>query len=231
MTEQEKRVRLGAALFNGDHGKLAEEVARLEAAGLDFIHLDVYDGHFVSDLGFPPQTISALRPLTKLPFEVHLGAIDPIRFVPRLAEAGADLVIFHIESVAATHEAIFKARLGNVKVGLALTLGTPLARLEPVITVVDAILLLSRVIGEGTQGASFDPLVLPRIRGARKIVESAGAEVDIQVAGGIKPQHVQDLISAGATTLTLGGSIYRVPDMAKEVSKIRSLASRKKTSN
>jgi len=228
MTEREKGIRLGAALFNADHGKLAEEVARLEAAGLDFIHLDVYDGYFVSEVGFPPQTISALRPLTKLPFEVHLGAIDPIRFVPRLAEAGTDLVIFHIESVAMTYEAIFKARMCNVKVGLALTLGTPLAILEPVITLVDTILLLSRVTGEGTQGASFDPLVLPRIRGAREIIESAGAEVDIQVGGGIKPQHVPDLISAGATSLTLGGGLYRVPDMAKEVAKIRSLASRKK---
>lgn len=227
MTERKKKIRLGAAIFNGDHGRLAEEVERLEAAGLDFIHLDVYDGHFVSDLGFPPQTIAALRPLTELPFEVHLGAIDPIRFVPRLAEAGTDLVIIHIESIDLTHEAIFKAREHNVKVGLAIALGTPLTRLEPVITKIDTVLLLSRVTGEGTRGASFDPLVLPRVRSVREMVKSAGAEVDVQVAGGVKPQHIPDLVSAGASSLALGGSLYRVPDMAEEVAKMRSLADQK----
>ena len=99
-TDRPAGFRLGAALFNGDHGRLADEVARLEEAGLDFIHLDVFDGHFVSDLGFPPRTIAALRPLTNLPFEVHLGARDPLRFVPQLADAGTDLLIFHVESVA-----------------------------------------------------------------------------------------------------------------------------------
>ena len=117
------QIKLGAALFNGDHGRLAEEVARLEAAGLDFIHLDVFDGHFVSDLGFSPRTIAALRPLTSLPFEVHLGAVDPLRFVPHLAEAGVDLLIFHVESVAMLFEAIFNVREHKLKVGLAVTLG------------------------------------------------------------------------------------------------------------
>lgn len=218
------QIRLGAALFNGDHGRLAEEVARLEAAGLDFLHLDVFDGHFVSDLGFPPRTIAALRPLTRLPFEVHLGAVDPLRFVPHLAEAGVDLIIFHVESVAMLYEAIFNVREHKVKVGLAVTLGTPLMVLEPVISRIEAVLLLSRVTGEGTRGASFDLLVLPRVRRVREMVEAAGATVDIQVAGGVKREHVPELIAAGATTLALGGGIYKVPDMAREVADMRVLA-------
>lgn len=218
------QIRLGAALFNGDHGRLAEEVARLEAAGLDFLHLDVFDGHFVSDLGFPPRTIAALRPLTRLPFEVHLGAVDPLRFVPHLAEAGVDLIIFHVESVAMLYEAIFNVREHNVKVGLAVTLGTPVTALEPVISRIEAVLLLSRVTGEGTRGASFDPLVLPRVRRVREMVETAGATVDIQVAGGVKRDHIPDLIAAGATTLAMGGGIYKVPDMAREVAEMRALA-------
>jgi ribulose-phosphate 3-epimerase len=217
-------LRLGAALFNGYHARLGEEIARLEAAGLDFIHHDVFDGHFVSDLGFPPRTIAALRPLTKLPFEVHLGAVDPMRFVPHLAEAGTDLLIFHLESVAMLYEAIFKVREHNINVGLAVTLGTPMAALEPVITLIDAVLLLSRVTGEGVRGASFDPLVLPRVRTLREMVDAANAKVDIQVAGGVKRQHVPDLVAAGATALAMGGGIYRVPDMAQEVAEMRKLA-------
>lgn len=228
MARSSDGVRLGAALFNGDHARLADEVARLEAAGLDFIHLDVFDGHFVSDLGFPPRTIAALRPLTKLPFEVHLGAVDPTRFVPPLAEAGTDLIIFHLESVAMLYEAIFKLRQHQVKVGLAVTLGAPLAALEPVITLIDAALLLSRVTGEGAQGASFDPLVLPRVKRLREVVDAASASVDIQVAGGVKRQHIPDLVAAGATTLAVGGGIYRVPDMAREVAEMRKLAEAKK---
>jgi ribulose-phosphate 3-epimerase len=216
-------VRLGAALFNGDHGRLAAEVARLSSAGLDFIHLDVFDGHFVSDLGFPPRTIASLRPLTTLPFEIHLGAVDPLRFVPALAEAGADLILFHVESVAMLYEAIFVVREHKVKVGLAFTLGTPLSQLEPVITLVDAVLLLSRVTGEGTRGASFDPLVLPRVRQARAMAEAARVLLDIQVAGGVNRTHIADLISAGATTLAMGSGIYRVPDMAQEVAEMRKL--------
>ena len=217
-------VRLGAALFNGDHGRLAEEVARLEAAGLDLIHLDVFDGHFVSDLGFSPRTIAALRPLTRLPFEVHLGAVEPLRFVPHLAGAGVDLIIFHLESVPMLHEAIFMVREHQVKVGLAITLGTPVTALEPVIDLVEAVLLLSRVTGEGTRGASFEPRVLPRVRAVRQMVEAVGATVDIQVAGGIRVGHIQELVAAGATSLALGGGLYREPDMARAVADMRALA-------
>lgn len=217
-------LRLGAALFNGDHGRLAEEVARLEAAGLDFIHLDVFDGYFVSDLGFPPRTIAALRPLTKLPFEVHLGANEPRRFIAPLADAGADLILFHLESAPMPYEMIFAVREQQVKVGLAVTLGTPIAALEPLISRLDAVLLLSRVTGEGVRGASFDPLVLPRLQAVRAMVEAAGATVDIQVAGGVKRQHIPELTAAGATAIAMGGGIYRVADMAQEVAEMRRLA-------
>jgi ribulose-phosphate 3-epimerase len=217
----EARVRLGAALFNGDHGRLAEEVARLDAAGLDFVHLDVFDGHLVPDLGFAPRTIAALRPLTRLPFEAHLGAIDPLRFVPQLAEAGVDLVLFHVESAPLLYETIFAVREQNMRAGLVLTLGTPLAWLEPAVTLVDAVLLLSRVTGEGARGAAFNPLVVPRVRAVREMVVAMGASVDIQVAGGVNRNHVAELGGAGATALALGAGLYKVPDMAREVAELR----------
>lgn len=217
------RIRLGAALFNGDHTRLADEIGRLEAAGLDFIHHDVFDGHFVSDLGFSPRTIAALRPLTKLPFEVHLGAQEPMRFVPALAEAGTDLLLVHAESLTMLYESLFIIREQGMRAGLALTMGTSLTSIEAVIGMVDAVLLLARVTGEGTRGAVFDRRVLPRVQALRAMIDSAGVTVDLQVAGSVRREHLPELVAAGVTSVAFGAGIYKVPDMAAEVTAMREL--------
>jgi ribulose-phosphate 3-epimerase len=220
-------LRLGAALYNADHGHLADEIMRVENAGLDFVHLDVYDGHFVSDLGFPPRTISSLRPLSKLPFEIHLGAVDPARFFPALAQAGADLITCHIECMAMAYETICRIRDQGVRAGLAFSLGTPLEKLKPLISLVDTVLLLSRATGEGSLGAAFNPVVLQRVKTVRDMAGKSGQSPDIQMAGGIKREHVARLVGAGATSLALGGGLYRVGDMAREVHDIREMVKHK----
>ncbi|NOZ49821.1 MAG: ribulose-phosphate 3-epimerase [Chloroflexi bacterium] len=217
-------LRLGAALFNGDHGHLADEVARLQAVGLDFIHLDVFDGHFVPDLGFSPRTIAQLRPLGRLPFEVHLGVENMRHVAPQLADAGVDLILFHVESSTMLYEDLFFMRELGVRVGLAITLGTPITVLEPVIGQLDAVLLLSRVTGEGSRGAVFNPLVLPRLRAVCAMAEAAGLKLDLQVAGSVKRQHIPQLLAAGTTAIAFGGGLYRLPDMATEVAEMRKLA-------
>jgi ribulose-phosphate 3-epimerase len=218
-----RAVRLGAALFNGDHGRLAEEVQRLEASGLDFLHLDVFDGYFVPDVAFPPRTIATLRKLTRLPFEVHLGVREPGRFVPHLIEAGVDLILFHVESVPMPFETAFSIQSGGVRAGVALSLGTALSTVEPLFGRVDSLLLLSRVTGEGTRGASFDPGALPRVRRARELATAAGGRCEIQVAGGVNRTNIASLVDAGADALSLGAGIYKVPDMRREVEDIRGL--------
>lgn len=217
-------IRLGAAIFNADHGRLAEAAAGLETAGLDFIHLDVFDGYFVPDVGFSPRTIATLRKLTRLPFEVHMGVAEPQRFIPALVDAGADTIIFHLESARLAHELVFSIRSLNKGAGVALALGTPVSFLEPLLGVVDAVLLLSRVTGEGTKGASFDAAALPRVRQAAEMAARAGARCDIQAAGGINRTNAASLAAAGANSLTLGAGIYKVADMAKEVADIRAIA-------
>lgn len=219
-----RSLRLGAALFNADHAHLGDEVRRIEDARLDFVHFDVFDGQFVPDLGFPPRTIAALRPLTDLPFEVHLGAVEPLRHLPHLAAAGVNRVLLHVESLPLVYESLFAARGHGIEIGLAVALGTSLTRLEPAISLIDAVLLLSRVTGEGTRGAGFNPLVLPRAVETRRFLTAAGRDVDLEVAGGVNRQHVAELVTAGVTALGLGAGLYRSPDMAREVAELRALA-------
>lgn len=220
---REPVVRVGAALYNGDHTRLGDELGRLEAAGLDFVHLDVFDGHFVSDIGFAPRTIAQLRPLSGLRFEAHVGVDDPLKMVPALAQAGVDLLLIHIETMRMPYEAICLAREHGTEVGLAVTLGTPVSHVEPVLGMVSSVLLLSRVTGEGALG-SFDPRVFGRLKALREMASAAGVDLDLQVAGGVRPEHVAQLVFWGARTLPVGGGIYRAPDMAAAVSEIRTLA-------
>jgi len=216
-----RRVRLGAALWNGDHGRFAEEVARLEAAGLDFLHIDVFDGYFVPDVAFSPRTIGELRKLTRLPFEVHLGVQEVGRFLQPLVEAGVDLILFHLECARMPFETAFAIHELGARAGVALSLGTPVAAVESLVPRIESLLLLSRVTGEGAKGASFDPGALPRLAEARRMIDAAGGGCELQVAGGINRGNVGKLVEKGATTLSLGAGIYKVPDMRREVQEIR----------
>lgn len=219
-----RSVRIGAALFNADHARLGVEVERVAAAGVDLLHLDVFDGRLVRGLGFPPRTIAALRPLTRLPFEVHLCAERPDAVLPELAEAGADLVLVHVEGASMLYETLFSVREHGMRAGIALGLATPLQTVEAAIPFVDAVLLLSRVTGEGTRGASFDDRVLPRLARVRELVAAADATVDVQVAGGVDRSVLRNLVDLGADTVALGSGLYRADDMRAEVEALRSAA-------
>ena len=213
--------RIGSALFNADHTRLGDELRRTEAAGVDFFHLDVFDGYFVADQAFPARTVKALRPLTKLPFEVHLAANDPARFLGPLADAGTDLVFLPAESTPLLYETIYTVREKGMKAGLCLALGTPLAVLEPVLPMIDAVLLLGRVTGEGKRGRAFNRLVIDRVREARRMIDSGGYSLDLQAAGGLETADCVEVCRAGASSLPLGGALHREPDMAAYLAHLR----------
>jgi len=214
-------VRIGSAIFNADHGHLADEVRRLEDAGVDFVHLDVFDGYFVPDLAFPARTVATLRKHTSLPFEVHLAAKEPLRFVPALVDAGADLIFLPAETTPLKYEAIFAVHEQECKVGLWLALGTALSELEPALPLVDAVLLLARVTGESTRGASFNPLVLDRVRQVRAWIDEGGYQADLQVAGGLNRDNMPQGVAAGARSLPVGSALYRADDMTRFVADLR----------
>ncbi len=215
-------IRIGSALFNADHTQLANELRRVEQAGINFCHFDVFDGHFVGDLAFPPRTIQALRPLTKLPFEVHLAANTPQHFLPALAKSGTNLVFLPAESTPLLYETIFTARELGMQVGVCLALGTSLHVLDAVLPMLDAVLLLGRVTGEGQRGRTFNDLLLPRIRSVRQMIDAGGYNIDLQAAGGLETNDCKAAVEAGATSLPLGGALHREADIAAYVAHLRS---------
>ena len=219
-----RELRIGAALFNGDHARLGAEVERVEAAGLDFVHLDVFDGRLVRGIAFSPRTVAALRPLSALPFEVHLAAEHPGEWLPDLAAAGVDLVLVQVEGAAMLYETLFSVREAGMRPGIAVGLATALDTVEAALPFVDAVLLLSRVTGEGTRGASFDGRVLPRLAAVRMLVDAGDARVDLQVAGGVTRSVLGDLVDAGVDGVALGASLYRAADMGAEVEALRAAA-------
>lgn len=214
-------IRIGSAFFNADHARLGEELRRAEAAGIDFFHLDVFDGYFVPDQAFSARTIKTLRDLTKLPFEVHLAANDPARFLEPLADAGVDLIYLPAESTPLLYEAIYAVREKGMKAGVCLALGTSLSLLPAALPMLDSVLLLGRVTGEGKRGRDFNGLVIERIRTVRRWIDEGGFAVDLQAAGGLEAQSCLDAVRAGATALPLGGALHREPDMPAFLSNLR----------
>ena len=216
-------VRIGSALFNADHTRLGDELRRTEAAGVDFFHMDVFDGYFVRDQAFPARTIKALRGLTRLPFEIHLAVNDAARFLPQLKDAGADLVFLPAESTPLLYETIYSVREQGMKAGLCLALGTPLNLLTATLPMIDAVLLLGRVTGEGKRGRDFNQLVVNRVREVRRMIDAAGLNIDLQAAGGLEIENCVEVCRAGATSLPIGNALYRGGDIAGYVGRLRKL--------
>lgn len=217
--------RLGAALFNANHGRLAEELYEVIEAGVEFVHLDVFDGYLVPDVGFSPRTIRDLRPLTDLPFEVHLVAREPLRFLPALADAGVNLVFLPVEATPLLYEVAFAVRQHGMKPGIVAALATPLEAVRSALPFVEGVLLLGRVTAEGERGRTFQRQALERVRTVRRWIDELGLEVDLQLAGGLEPADCAEAVAAGATSLPLGAALFRTADRKTFLHSLRSLLS------
>src|SRR3954470_13403680 len=215
------QVLVAPSILAADFSKLANEIAAVEAAGADWIHCDIMDGHFVDNISFGPMVVATVRKLTKLPLDVHLMIERADHYVPRFVEAGANSITVHVEAEA-RHEVgatLRQIRAGGCKVGLTLNPATPFAEVETFLSQLDLLLIMT--VHPGFGGQAFRPEMMEKVKRAATWNKKAAKKIHIEVDGGINPETAQLCIASGADVLVAGTSIFRAKDYAAEIRALR----------
>ncbi len=215
----ERHITIAPSLLAADFGRLREEVAAIEAAGADWLHLDVMDGHFAPNISFGPVVLAALRKYTELPFDVHL-MIEPVDpYIQAFADAGADHISFHPEACAHPHRSLQLIRSLGKKAGLVLNPGTPPESIAWMLDLTDIVLVMS--VNPGFGGQQFLPSQLPKIAALRGMIDASGRAIALAVDGGITPATAPAVLQAGADTLIAGTAVFGAPDYAGAIAALR----------
>ena len=213
--------KLGVSILSADLSHLADQVKLVEQHA-DLIHIDVMDAHFVPPLTLGPAVVGSLRPHTSLPLAGHLMIEQPDQLFDDFAEAGTDMVTFHLEALPDPAPAIRKATERGMLVGIALKLETPVEEVYPHLEHIQNVILMS--IEPGWAGQLFRPETLPRIEALRAEIDRIGAELDVEIDGGITVETGRQCMEAGATVLTAASSIYQAPDPAEAARELAAVA-------
>lgn len=212
-------IRIAPSLLAADFSRLGEEVRAIEKAGADWLHLDIMDGHFVPNISFGPGLIKALRPHSRMPFDVHLMIAPADPYLAAFAEAGADLISLHPEAGPHLHRSLQTIRALGKKAGVVLNPGTPVEALTHVMDLVDLILVMS--VNPGFGGQSFISSQLSKIATLRRMIDATGREIALQVDGGVTAKTAPDCIAAGADVLVAGTAVFGAPDYAAAIAALK----------
>ena len=217
-----RTIKIAPSILSSDFARLGDEVAAVEAAGADFLHVDVMDGHFVPNLTVGPPIVESLRKVTSLPLDVHLMITNPDAFIPEFAQAGANYLTVHTETCPDLHRTMQLIKEHGVKAGVTLNPSTPLTTLEGVIADADLLLIMS--VNPGFGGQKFIQEVLDKIARARDLIARTGSQALLEVDGGLKVDNASEVIKAGADVLVAGSAIFNSPNYAETIQAFRAAA-------
>jgi ribulose-phosphate 3-epimerase len=214
-----RRVLISPSLLSCDFGRLAEEVRAVEAAGADWVHVDVMDGRFVPNLTIGPVVVEAIKRAATKPLDVHLMIVEPEKYLEAFVKAGADILTVHVEVSPHLHRTLQHIRQLGAKPSVVLNPSTPLSAVEEVLGDVEMVMIMSVNPGFGGQG--FIESAVDKVRRLRAMLDARGLNVDIEVDGGINAQTAQRVVEAGATVLVAGSYVFHSKDYAQAIRSLR----------
>jgi ribulose-phosphate 3-epimerase len=214
--------KIAPSILSADFSRLGDEIRAVEEAGADYIHVDVMDGQFVPNITIGPLVVEAARKVTKLPLDVHLMIVDPDRYIPDFAAAGADIIVFHAEATFHVHRTIQLIKSLGKKAGVSLNPATPLHCLDYVLEDLDLVLLMT--VNPGFGGQTFIDACLPKIHALRGILDKRGLETELEVDGGIKISNVASISHAGADVFVAGSAVFGSSDYSATIDEMKRMA-------
>lgn len=211
---------IAPSILSADFSDLKSEIRRIEESGADIVHIDVMDGHFVPPITIGHGVVAALRPHTRLPFDVHLMVTYPEKFIHDFRNAGADSITVHAEATERLPEVLEDIHRIGARAGVSIRPDTPEEVIAGLLDKVDMVLVMT--VNPGYGGQSFMPSTLDKIRRLREIISQRGLNVDIEVDGGINLQTIHSVIAAGANVIVTGSAFFKAPDQKQYVSQLKS---------
>jgi ribulose-phosphate 3-epimerase len=212
-------IRIAPSILSADFAHLADEIAQVEAAGADLLHVDVMDGHFVPNLTLGPPIIEAIRKVTRLPLDVHLMITNADLSVADFVAAGANYLTVHVEACPHLHRTVQAIKERDVKAGVTLNPATSLSAIEEILCDVDLVLIMS--VNPGFGGQQFIPSSLDKIARARRLLDEIGSHALLEVDGGVKVDNAAQVVEAGADVLVSGSAIFSTSDYAATIKAMR----------
>lgn len=211
--------KIAPSILSADFSRLGDEVRAVTAAGADYIHIDVMDGHFVPNITIGPLVVEAVRKVTSLPLDVHLMITEPDRYIPDFAAAGADIIVVHAEACWHLHRTVQLIKSLGKRAGVSLNPATPLNGLEYVLGELDLVLLMT--VNPGFGGQSFIEACIPKIQALRGMLDKRGLEAELEVDGGVKTDNIDRISHAGADVFVAGSAVFGSADYATTIAELK----------